>query len=70
MTAGPVPAFSNLSAGTQSTGQASFHIEFRADTPNAFRPVAFRGKRHAQKSRLPVCAASTQVRTVQAAPGA
>jgi hypothetical protein len=33
-----VPAFSNLSADTQSPGQASFHIELRADTPNEFRP--------------------------------
>jgi hypothetical protein len=47
-----VPAFSNLSAGTQSPGQASFHIELRADTPNEFRPVAFRGKRHAQKKQI------------------
>jgi hypothetical protein len=47
-----VPAFSNLSADTQSPGQASFHIELRADTPNEFRPVAFREKRHAQKKQI------------------
>jgi hypothetical protein len=42
------------------SGQANFHIELRADTPNEFRPVAFRGKRHAQKKQItPVCAAST-----------
>ena len=47
-----VPAFSNLSARTQSPGQASFHIELRADASNEFRSVAFRGKRHAQKKQI------------------
>jgi hypothetical protein len=29
-----------------------FHIELRADTPNEFRPVAFRGKHPAQKKQI------------------
>src|SRR6202040_173630 len=29
-----------------------FHIEFRADAPNEFRPVAFRGKHPAQKKQI------------------
>jgi hypothetical protein len=29
-----------------------FHIELRADAPNEFRPVAFRGKHPAQKKQI------------------
>lgn len=29
-----------------------FHIDFRADAPNEFRPVAFRGKHPAQKKQI------------------
>src|SRR5262245_8584783 len=29
-----------------------FHIELRANTPNEFRPVAFRGKHPAQKKQI------------------
>ena len=29
-----------------------FHIEFRADAPNEFRAVAFRGKHPAQKKQI------------------
>jgi hypothetical protein len=36
-----------------------FDIELRADTPNEFRLVTFRGKHPAQKKQIPLCTAST-----------
>ena len=48
-----------------------FHIELRADAPNEFRPVAFRGKHPAQKKQIArLRHFDIGGRTAEAAPGA